>query len=75
MGWEDVAIDIAESNKEGFHTFKLDFIPVPAMSIADAYLPNRRIQASRVEEQGDKTYQPLHNHRRHLNTPHPPEIT
>ena len=26
MDWEEVAIDIAESNKEGFHTFKLDFI-------------------------------------------------
>ena len=50
MGWEEVAIDIAESNKEGFHTFKLDFIPVPAMSIAVANLPNGRIQASRVEE-------------------------
>ena len=50
MGWEEVAIDIAESNKEGFHTFKLDFIPVPAMTIADAYLPNGRIKASRVEE-------------------------
>ena len=35
--------------KKVFSTFKLDFIPVPAMSIAVAYLPNGRAQASRVE--------------------------
>ena len=54
MGWEDAAIDIAESNKEGFHTFKLDFIPVPAMSIAVAYLPNGKNSGIKGGGKGDK---------------------
>ena len=48
------AIDIAESNKEGFHTFKLDFIPVPAMSIAVAYLPNGKNSGIKGGGKGDK---------------------
>ena len=50
VGWEDVAIDIAESNKEGFQYLQTGFYSSSSNVYCCASLPNGRIQASRVEE-------------------------
>ena len=49
--------------KKVFSTFKLDFIPVPAMTIASANLPNGRIWALREEEKEITTINLNQNHR------------
>ena len=73
MGWEEVAIVIAESNKEGFQYLQTGFYSSSSNVYCCAYLPNGRIRALRVEEKEITTINLNQDHREHPNNPNPPD--